>query len=227
MLKEFFSKEEVARLKKSYSDNNEIQIRDREARTRKTISSIGVFQRIGPALKKWKNNIKKYNSFLDLGCGIGYWFTFLELDKYKKKVGVDFSPESILTCKKFFKDEDNCFFYTEDILEFLKKADTNQYDVVTAFGVIEHIPDRNKVLTIYKEMGRVAKNLIMIANYSSNKYKENFFVSNKPDGVILLYYFRQPMIEFIKDVEESIGMKITNCIEAKMYNIIVIEKNIP
>ena len=218
-----FDKDVIAEIKKSYTENEEIYIRDMKATEINEIESIGVFQRIEPFMKEWEKELKTYNSILDLGCGVGYLFKLLDLEKHVIKVGVDFSSVSIKKCNHFFTG-DNYYFYAEDALDFLRRSNDNEYDAVTAFGVIEHIPDRGKVLECYKEMGRVAKRTVLIANYGCSEYNEGFFLTKCGNENKLLFYFKQPMNEFIADVEKSTGLKVTSSIVAKLYNLIAIEK---
>ena len=218
-----FDKDVIAEIKKNYTENEEIYIRDMKATEINEIKSIGVFQRIEPFMKEWVKELKTYNSILDLGCGIGYLFKLLDLEKHIIKVGVDFSFVSVEKCKQFFTG-DNHYFYAEDMLNFLKRSKDNEYDAVTAFGVIEHFSDRGKVLECYKEMGRVAKRIILIANYGWPKYNEGFFLTKCGNENKLLFYFKQSMNEFIADVEKSTGLKVTSSTVAKLYNLIAIEK---
>lgn len=89
------------------------------------------------SLTKKKNSLGKV---LDIGCGTGALLDKLA-PKCEELWGLDISPEAIEFCKK--RGHKNLILGSAGKIPF---AD-NYFDVVTAIGVIEHIPDEKGFLT--------------------------------------------------------------------------------
>lgn len=89
--------------------------------------------------------IKKKNKILDIGSGTG--IILKDLYKYGDVIGIDTSKKSIELCKS---RNLNCRYGNAESLPFKDES----FDIVTAFGVIEHVDDDQKVLN---EITRVLK----------------------------------------------------------------------
>lgn len=94
-------------------------------------------------IKRYSNNfdhvIAKYNdtsTCLDLGCGIGDFVAYLHSKKLKHVTAIDTSAESIDICNKNFSGYE---FKVESIETFFEK-DTRQFDIISMFSVLEHLP---------------------------------------------------------------------------------------
>lgn len=91
------------------------------------------------------------NKILDVGCGGGGNILFL--NKFGSVVGLDPAEEALVFCKdQGFKD------LKLGLAEEIPYNDES-FDLVTAFDVLEHLPDDGVAL---KEMTRVSKKLIMV-----------------------------------------------------------------
>ena len=78
------------------------------------------------------------SKLLDIGCGYGIFLS--QAEKYFRTYGIDVSEFVINKAKKVAV---NTIFYTGDFLEI--KFD-KKFDLITAFDVLEHIPDLRKAL---------------------------------------------------------------------------------
>lgn len=94
------------------------------------------------SLRLTKIKDQKIDTVLDIGCGDGATTYFLAQQLSDSKVyGIDISETGIERAKKTYQ-RDNLFFELDTELESLKK----RYDIITAFGVIEHIEEWQQVL---------------------------------------------------------------------------------
>ncbi|MFV8224370.1 class I SAM-dependent methyltransferase [Christiangramia aquimixticola] len=88
------------------------------------------------------------SSILDIGCGEGRFLGLLD-SKIERKVGVDLSERPIQFAKAFHP---NIQFYSMDA-SYLKE----EFDIVTAIEVLEHIPD-NEIPHFFNILEKRLKN---------------------------------------------------------------------
>jgi len=74
------------------------------------------------------------DSILDVGCGDGRFLSLLDNSEYEKMIGVDLSERAIRFAKAF---NPSIKFENCDAEEL-----SDEFDVVTAIEVLEHIPDK-------------------------------------------------------------------------------------
>ena len=99
----------------------------------------GVNDRIYDCYKRMKQlGINSNTSVLEIGCGIGV-LTYLLSRKIKNGVieSMDLSEKSVDYAKKHIKQK-NVSFTASNIFDFTPK--TTEFDFVTLFDVIEHVP---------------------------------------------------------------------------------------
>ena len=70
---------------------------------------------------------------LDYGCGSGYGSYFLS-EKAKSVIGVDINPDAVLMAQKNYVSENLSF-------SEIKSLNEKDFDVITSFQVVEHVPD--------------------------------------------------------------------------------------
>lgn len=80
-------------------------------------------------------NLTKEINILDVGCGFGLAIYAFNKIGYKKAKGIDISPEQL----KVAQDNGLDVSLVEDSIKWLLKHE-GQFDVITCFDVIEHIP---------------------------------------------------------------------------------------
>lgn len=94
-----------------------------------------------------RNTNKKEIRILDVGCAQGF-FDF-ELAKIGCTVyGLDFCKENIELCQVINRENGmDCSFENDELsLEYVKKIDDNQYDIVIILNVLHHIAYKNGYL---------------------------------------------------------------------------------
>lgn len=72
---------------------------------------------------------------LDLGCGSGAMLYFLHEAGYHKVFGIDTSTEQIAKARELGVSE----VEQSDALSFVRDAESESYDVIIAFDIIEHL----------------------------------------------------------------------------------------
>jgi len=85
----------------------------------------------------------KGKKFLDLGCGTGE-FLFVVQNLGYEAYGVDFNEKAINIAKNRLGIEN---VYSDDVLHFLEDK-KEEYDVITAFEIIEHLNNPKKLLEL-------------------------------------------------------------------------------
>jgi len=90
---------------------------------------------------------------LDLGCGKGGFIKVFLDAKYSNVTGVDVSSEEVEIANRFGILQ----AVQSDLMDWLKNAENQSYDLVLLLDVIEHF-EREEALTILKEVHRVLKN---------------------------------------------------------------------
>ncbi|MEE3471746.1 MAG: class I SAM-dependent methyltransferase [Butyrivibrio hungatei] len=87
-----------------------------------------------------KMDVNNVFSVCDIGCGEGLnTVLFLEDFPNANVLGIDLSDAGIKYAKAHFGDEERLKFLCGNILDF--DLDSNKFEVVTAFEVLEHIED--------------------------------------------------------------------------------------
>lgn len=101
---------------------------------------------------------------LDLGCRMGHFLNFLEIESYTNYLGVDISEENIEFCKKNGFNVDK-----GDIFDFLKKS-PDTYDAIIMNDIIEHL-EKIEIVNLLKIIFQKLNNggrLIIKAPNASN-----------------------------------------------------------
>ncbi len=108
---------------------------------------------------EWIAEHKSFNftSAMDFGCGEGEFLTNLSL---KERVGLDYSDFALERAK----EKDNSVEYILSDENGLGKLNRS-FDIITSFGVLEHIPDPNKTLRALVKLS--SKNGIIIVSCPS------------------------------------------------------------
>tara|TARA_B100000686_G_C16686597_1_gene915173 strand:+ start:41 stop:850 length:810 start_codon:yes stop_codon:yes gene_type:complete len=138
-------------------------------------------------IKNWYGNIPNYiNSFkdpkvLDVGCGLGYLLSALET---KFKFGIEPGSYACKFINKNYKDIkifNNNFEYIDKINE--------DFDIITAYHVIEHVDDPNKFIKLLKSKMKKKSKLIfgtpLVGTLLSNYFGKYYRLYN--DGHVILF----------------------------------------
>jgi 2-polyprenyl-3-methyl-5-hydroxy-6-metoxy-1,4-benzoquinol methylase len=118
---------------------------------------LPIWQKI---IKLLENKSKNYK-ILDLGCGPGQFAKYIDDQKFKNYIGIDFSISAIKKSQKklpqfIFKQFD---FNSKQWNEFIKKDDS---DIYLALEVLEHI---NKDLDLLKSLKRSKEIIITLPDF--------------------------------------------------------------
>ena len=127
------------------------------------------FNYILEEITSFKKNLK----ILDLGCGDGrlFWYLQEKIQNFEY-IWVDISNNLIEIAKTKYKNYPNAHFFVDDMLNFLKKQKQQEFDVVILVASFQHIPDVDTRLTILKHIYRILQyqwKLIMI-NWAFSKW---------------------------------------------------------
>ncbi len=209
-----------------YSQQEEIELRDWQTENGRPSTALVRVEEVFTILERYRN----YDNVLDLGCGGGQllnWFMGGYVNE--RVVGVDFSSKTTDWAKARVTQAE---IYTSDILDFLKKQEDNFFDLIISIGVIQHIPEKEKVMQIYNQMSRASSKYILVANYSCNKAneeKEEFInIPNYKDGSKQLFARRQGKELFEKELLLGTGEKFKTkeliTTDKNYANIILLEK---
>ncbi len=129
-------------------------------------------------------SLADYRNIIDVGCGEGYVANYIyNLNNNIKVEGMDVSPKVISICKEKFPHIE---FNAGSILTIERQ--TNQYDMVIACEVLEHIEKPEKAL---EELFRISNKYVLISvpnepiwrisNFLRGKYIRN--LGNTPGHI--------------------------------------------
>ncbi len=128
-------------------------------------------QELGRFLKK---NLDKNASILELGCG-----TALNLEKidsmglkFRKYVGVDFSPDMLRIARRKFKGESKVKFIEKDLTRLGMKG---KFDIIICTWVLSHLECPSELVNNAQGMLKRDGKMFIIF-FSRPKWYVNFFV---------------------------------------------------
>lgn len=113
-------------------------------------------------------DIKKTDSILEIGCGVGALSTQFEDFDY---IGVDYSVPLVEKYKTLFK-KDNVFVSEAIKLPF----EDNSFDKVFSFGVFHYFPNSEYTELAIDEMIRVTKDLVFISDLKKMSSNEKHYI---------------------------------------------------
>lgn len=140
------------------------------------------------ALKKFNKNAK----ILDIGCSGGSLLKFLKKKGFKNLCGVDISKSAIKECKK------------KGIKAVLANAENtklsgNQFDVIIASDILEHLKDDKKAILEWKRLlKKTGKLIIFVPAF-------NFLWSNHD---LLNQHYRRYTLKSLKKLLKKNGFDI-------------------
>lgn len=89
---------------------------------------------------------------LELGCGMGQFFSFCKSEGYHNYEGIDASKENVAFMRKMFGRKIEVS--VNDIISYLSKKTENQYDAVIFNDVIEHLT-KSEIFEVLEGIYRV------------------------------------------------------------------------
>lgn len=121
--------------------------------------------------------IKKYadikqKKILDIGCGGGILSEALATEA-KKVVGIDLSQECINIAIEHGKSHENLSYQVIEVEAFAKK-NPEEFDVVTCFEMLEHVPEPERIIEAAKKI--TAKNGDLFFS-TLNRHPKAFFTA--------------------------------------------------
>ena len=132
-----------------------------------------------------KLNINLKNiKILDLGCGNGSMLDYFKKDS-SELYGVDISPINIYNCKQKYKNSDN--FQTANIIDYLNKNTTNNFDLIIINGVLGCFPLNEQKYIIEKSYNKLKKNGYMYLGAVQHIKDKNLFETYSIDDNFLKY----------------------------------------
>lgn len=145
---------------------------------------------------KWVNKIA-YGKVLDIACGIGYGSCLLINPQITSYLGIDISPEAIITANKNYGNNKKNSFKLGDIFD--TKLDNASIDTIISFETIEHVSKPSKAI---KELSRILSHQgILVGSvptyryeqlctrtFGKNKYHLSIFTIDKIKKIILRHF---------------------------------------
>jgi 2-polyprenyl-3-methyl-5-hydroxy-6-metoxy-1,4-benzoquinol methylase len=149
-----------------------------------------------------RQKLKLINSFnseerklLDVGCGTGDFLKLAQEHNWKVS-GIELSEKARAIANK--KTNDSVF----DV-EHLEELDPKSYDIITLWHVLEHLPELNEQISIFKSLLKCNGVLIIaVPNYKSydSKYYMEFWAAF--DVPRHLWHFSQKAISRLVKIEK-------------------------
>jgi O-antigen chain-terminating methyltransferase len=87
---------------------------------------------------------------LDLGCGRGEWLELIKESGYMGR-GVDINRVMVRQCQELGLD-----VVESDMIDYLKKQESNSFSMVTGFHILEHLPI-GRIISLLDEVLRVLR----------------------------------------------------------------------
>lgn len=166
----------------------------------------GVNERIFALYKKMRSlGLHSSSNVLELGCGIGVMTRLLSSFVTTGNIeSVDLSDKSVEFAKKNVVKK-NISFYTDDVVNYIPKK--NNFDFITLFDVIEHIPLELHA-DLFKNLSKIVddKTKILI-NIPNPDFIE--FHQNDEDAWLQIVDQPVPLSLIVKNTEDN-GLQITN-----------------
>ena len=96
------------------------------------------------SLRDWLPAKETAPRILDLGCGAGHLLAVFQRAGYTDFVGVDNSAEQVELARRLFPN-----VIQADVFEYLGRDDIGQFDLITAFDVLEHFTKDEAILFLH------------------------------------------------------------------------------
>ncbi|SEF63932.1 Methyltransferase domain-containing protein [Caloramator fervidus] len=161
-------------------------------------------------LERFGLKLKGEETFLDVGCGIGY-FTIpaAKILSKGKSIGIDISEEMLNYAKERAKDIDNIEF--KQCFEYEFPIESNSINYVMLSNVLHEIEDKKKFL---KEVKRTLKNNGQVFIIEWKKINTNYGppFDHRISKEEVIEIFKTMGFELIEDLEVSkhhYGLKFT------------------
>ncbi len=127
---------------------------------------------VDPFLQKYE--IEQPGILLELGCGIGRLTSSLS-KRFTHVDAIDLSEEMIRRAREIHVDKSNITFIVNNGKD-LSCCESEKYDMVFSYIVLQHIPDPNIVYQYFKEFGRVLRKnglfLLQVANQNMKGHEK-------------------------------------------------------
>lgn len=109
-------------------------------------------------------------TILEIGSNVGRNLFYLFNNGYKKLAGVEINKRAIDLMSVHYNDcYKNTLIFNQPIENCIKDFDDKKFDVVFTMAVLEHIHPKSN--WIFNELGRIAKNIIIIEDEKSLSWR--------------------------------------------------------
>ncbi len=166
-------------------------------------------------LKKLLINNFKFNTFLDVGCGMGHLIRGLSKEKYECK-GIEVSKDALKYYLSDLAKKNVVFLAGMDKMPFRN----NEFDLTFCSDVMEHIPLID-VKDSIKELIRVTKKYLVLTINLDNPY--GYHPTMLSRGAWENLFLKDKNLKQLKNLERSIGRECKK--RYKEYDFFIFQKN--
>ena len=175
------------------------------------------------------NSLKKEGriSILEVGCGHGTWFGFVNQLGFSKKIeytGIDFSEKRIGIAKKFFKKNKNAKFLADDYMEYY---DGKKYDLIFFIEVFQYVHKKDfpKFIKKAKSMLKKEGYIVVIDKDKYSAHSLKVFLGKLFKK--LPYYYKHvhyPSFNYLVRLGKIFNLDSVKKIKIKEFNALVLKK---
>jgi len=170
-----------------------------------------------------KTGAKKALKTLDLGCGNGRFYEFINLKLQKTSyLGFDINNDFLTEARKKYP---NARFVKKDIFEGLGEIN-KKFDLVVAFGITHHIPDENFRMKWFLKLPKLlsAQGVLILTFWNFEKKPGDYLLgwNNLPEAARYCHQYSKKELAEMITAYKKLGLKLIDRFTADNSNLYLI-----